>query len=66
MRKNEIRLPMLFHIEPKLLAPDSKVIIISADVQTEARRKVMELKAIAMLSKPVKTEELDVIIRANI
>lgn len=50
----------------KLLDPKAKIIIISADVQAEARRKVMELKAVAMLSKPVKAEELDVVIRANI
>ena len=46
--------------------PEAQVIIVTADVQQEARRRVLEIGAAAVINKPIKAKEIDAIIRAHI
>ncbi len=46
----------LYHIRSK--HPDAKVIVISADVQQQAVREVMELGAKAFIKKPISPEKM--------
>ena len=41
------------------------VIVISADVQPKAQERVKELGAIAFLRKPIKTEEIEQVLKEN-
>ena len=42
----------------KAMDPDCKVVVISADIQSETRRRIMELGALGFLSKPTTPEKL--------
>ena len=41
------------------------VIVISADIQPKAQERVKELGAIAFIKKPVRTDELETILKGN-
>ena len=50
-------LPLLLEIKPKL-----KVIVVSADIQEQAKLKVLELGAIAHIQKPINLDKMKTIL----
>ena len=57
-----------FEVLPKILALDANahVVILTADTQSEAKRRCISAGAKGVLNKPVNAEQLDAVIRAGL